>query len=111
MARYAIVRDGKVIGIAEWDPVALPGWQPATGAAILAGEPVQADWNYDGAVFTAPTPAQTAARDDAVKSLQVDALDLVALRALFNHENRIRALESRPAVTAAQFRTAIKALL
>lgn len=42
---------------------------------------------------------------------EVDRIDLIILRVLFNHENRVRVLEGKQAVTMAQFRTAIKALL
>lgn len=38
------------------------------------------------------------------------AVQIVA-KALFNHENRLRALEGRQSVTAAQFRTALKGLM
>lgn len=37
--------------------------------------------------------------------------DAITLQISFNHENRIRALESKVPITIAQFRTAIKALL
>lgn len=45
------------------------------------------------------------------KDLKVSQIDIVALRGLFNHENRIRALEGKAAVTVAQFTNAVKALL
>lgn len=48
---------------------------------------------------------------DALKGATVDAMDMLAFKVLFNHENRIRALENKPAVTAAQFKTALKALI
>jgi hypothetical protein len=48
---------------------------------------------------------------DAVKGATVDALDILQLKIAFNHENRIRALEGKPAASAAQFKTALKALL
>lgn len=54
---------------------------------------------------------KTADELDADKSATVDAIDMLAFKVLFNHENRIRALESKQAVTAAQFKTALKALL
>lgn len=41
----------------------------------------------------------------------VDNWDLVSLRILFNHENRIRTLESRPAVTLAQFKAFVRSQL
>lgn len=37
-------------------------------------------------------------------------MELVA-KVLFNHENRIRVLESKPTITAAQFANALKAML
>lgn len=57
-----------------------------------------------------PVPAG-AVESDSAKTLQVSALNMVELKALFNHENRIRALESKAPITAAQFVTALKALL
>lgn len=48
---------------------------------------------------------------DAQKTQLISAIDKVAFQVLFNHENRIRALASQSPVTAAQFITAIKALL
>lgn len=55
--------------------------------------------------------AMTSDELDALKGATVDAMDMLAFKVLFNHENRIRALESKQAVTAAQFKTALKALL
>jgi hypothetical protein len=40
----------------------------------------------------------------------VDSMDVVEFKVLFNHENRIRALEGKVAVTAAQFKTGIRNL-
>jgi hypothetical protein len=55
--------------------------------------------------------AKTAAELDADKDGTVNALDMLAFKVLFNHENRVRALESKAAITAAQFKTALKAML
>ena len=55
--------------------------------------------------------AKTAAELDSDKDNQVNAFNSVAFKIAFNHENRIRALEAKPAITAAQFKAAIKALL
>lgn len=41
----------------------------------------------------------------------IDAWDVVSFKISFNHENRIRALEGKSAITAAQFKTAVKGLL
>lgn len=38
-------------------------------------------------------------------------VDVVLITVAFNHENRIRALESKAPVTLAQFKSAVKALL
>ena len=64
-------------------------------------------------VFTvrAKTAQEIAAEQDAIKEGALDKFDLVALKIAFNHENRIRVLEARPQVTAAQCRAALKALL
>lgn len=49
---------------------------------------------------------------DGYKDSQATKLtiDIVA-KVLFNHENRIRALEAKASVTAPQFKTALKALM
>lgn len=41
----------------------------------------------------------------------LDSWDRVSLQIAFNHENRIRVLESKPPVTLTQFKNAVKALL
>ena len=38
----------------------------------------------------------------------IDSWDLVSLKIAFNHENRIRALEGKPAAILAQFKAAIR---
>jgi uncharacterized protein Yka (UPF0111/DUF47 family) len=40
----------------------------------------------------------------------IDRMDETILRAIFNHENRIRALEAKPAINRAQFLAGLKAL-
>lgn len=53
--------------------------------------------------------------DDAVltayKSALLSRVDSVLFKVLFNHENRIRALSSQPAISAQQFIAAMRALL
>lgn len=41
----------------------------------------------------------------------VDSWDLLSLRLAFNHENRIRAIEGKAAITVAQFKTALRTIL
>jgi hypothetical protein len=48
---------------------------------------------------------------DGYKLETVDRVDVMQFKILFNHENRIRALEGRGAVTAQQFKSAVAALL
>lgn len=58
--------------------------------------------------------------DPAVQSMVLSARDEIRFqnlvvkgieKVLFNHENRIRVLEGKAAVSAGQFRTAVKAVL
>jgi hypothetical protein len=54
------------------------------------------------------TAGEIAAREEAAFQKE---LVLGILKALFNHENRIRALEGKTAVTIDQFRIAVKTIL
>jgi len=54
---------------------------------------------------------KTAQELDDDKQTKVDNLDMVALRILFNHENRLRTLEGQGQVTLNQFKNAVKALI
>lgn len=67
-------------------------------------------WNLPG---SPPTDAEIAA---AMAGPRSDAdvtgpINQAVLKVLFSHENRIRALEAKPAITPAQFIAAIKTLL
>jgi hypothetical protein len=53
----------------------------------------------------------TAEAQDIRREKQLSRLDEATLRVLLNHENRLRALEGRQAVTATQLKSAAKALL
>lgn len=53
----------------------------------------------------------TAEEIDGRKEAQISRLQDVFLEVVTNHENRIRALESRPAVTRAQVRNFLKGLI
>lgn len=41
----------------------------------------------------------------------LDTWDMISLKIAFNHENRIRVLEGKAAITLAQFKTAVRSLL
>jgi hypothetical protein len=93
----------------EWLPVEVtdPACDPAT--QVKSG-PVETVGN-EGVTRVWTVREMTAAEIDAAKDAAVAGFDAVALRVLMNHENRIRALEGKQAITAPQFRTALKALL
>jgi hypothetical protein len=56
-------------------------------------------------------PVASGVLDSYTAKLSDDVITAMTFKILFNHENRIRLLESRPAVTVQQFRAAIKALM
>jgi hypothetical protein len=55
--------------------------------------------------------SKTAQEIDADKDGAINAMDMLAFKVLFGHENRVRVLESKAAITAAQFKAALKAML
>lgn len=98
---------------------AIGGYLPADDAGYLA-------WLAGGGVATrilnedelaevlanASVRPANAAILDKYKGSQADNLTMkLVAKVLFNHENRVRALEGRAAVTANQFRNALKDML
>lgn len=55
-ARYAIVHDGVVWSVTEWDAAAAPNWAPPFGEAIACDASVASGDLYDGQSFTRPAP-------------------------------------------------------
>ncbi len=55
-------------------------------------------------------PASAHVSDEANDG-RISQLDIVSFKVLFNHENRIRVLESKQPITVAQFKAGIRALL
>lgn len=53
-ARYAIVHDGKVWSVTEWDAEQAPNWLPPVGQAVACGDSVATGDLYDGSEFTRP---------------------------------------------------------
>lgn len=53
------------------------------------------------------TPAEL----DTHKEIKLDAIDALQFKIMFDMENRVRALESKAPITAAQYRAALKARL
>ncbi len=101
-------------------------YSSATGDYVLPADPTYIAWRAApdnrptrilneaelGAVLAAARLRPIAAGVlDGYLDQQVNALDLVQFRILFNLENRTRVLESRPQVTPAQYRAGIRAVL
>lgn len=88
-------------------PAERPAFDPATqvleGPVLMVAETAVTE-SYS-------VRAKTAGELDANREAALDRLDLALFKIAFNHENRLRALEGKAAITALQFRTAIKALL
>ena len=122
-APYALVVEGSILewrdfadtppdlarkGVA-WLPVEItdPPFDPAT--QVRSGPVTTVEADRVSRVWT--VRAKTAAEIDADKTLQIDGLDVAVFRALCNHENRIRALETKAAMTIAQCKTAFKSLI
>ncbi len=80
------------------------GSGPRLQEGSMANPPSQAEVN-------ALTTAQLDAAQADKAADKVDSMDVIIGKVLFNHENRIRALEGRAPITAQQFRTAIRALM
>jgi hypothetical protein len=53
--------------------------------------------------------AKTSAELAADKDARISQIDALQLAVMFDHENRVRALEGKAALSAAQFRAALKA--
>lgn len=79
-----------------------PETQVVEGPTRTVGADVTESW-----VVRDKTAQELAAGKDTILS----RVDVAALAVLLNHENRVRALEGKVAITAAQFRTALKAML
>lgn len=58
-----------------------------------------------------PSEAELAALPDLPPADPLSAWDAITLKIAFNHENRVRALEGKSAVTVSKFKTAVRGLL
>lgn len=93
----------------------------ATIADALSSLRPGAEWHVkDGELIwldqvqTRPTDQELQAEVTRLAAIPPDTIgkwDLVSLQIAFNHENRIRALESKASITLAQFKTAVRNLL
>ena len=128
MTKYAHIKDGAVYRIFDLtdDEIAAI---PAHKAAYLLPYVTVARPAYDAATHHPPVRlpdeiqptlvtqawaapvAKTTEGLDAEKDATINRFDTLAFKVLFNHENRIRTLAGQAQVTAAQFKSALKAML
>jgi hypothetical protein len=94
----------------RWLPVIDTKPDYDSGTQVREGPVVTVNANDVTRVWT--VRAKTAEELDAMKDESTnDAAVSVIGKVLFNHENRIRALNSQAPITAAQFKAAVKALI
>lgn len=123
MAEFALVGPGDVISASasnvdpsvktragwRWLPVEVTDVTYDPAAEVREGPVVTVLSSKVTRVWT--RRAKTAAELDADKDVALNGTDMILFKILFGHENRIRALEGKAAITAAQFRAAVKASL
>src|SRR6266404_2150499 len=102
---YAVIdMNGVIVNRIVLDDV--NAWSPGVGYTIQQEPPTgyAIGGTFINGVYTGPisTPIVPATFDP------IDTWDLVSLKIAFNHENRFRALEGKPAITVTQFKTAIR---
>lgn len=84
------------------------------GLDVLIANAVGVGYSAANVTAKVVTNAQYQALLAAVAPPVLDAIDqwdMVSLRIAFNHENRIRALEGKTAITVAQFKAALRVLI
>src|SRR6266446_8556951 len=100
MVNYAISdKNGSIINRIVLDD--LNSWNLPDGYLLHQeiGTPYEIGGKFIGDVYTPPA---TNIANPPPKVDPIDSWDLVSLKIAFNHENRIRVLEGKPAVTIAQ---------
>lgn len=93
----------------RWLPVVItkPAFDPTT--QVQTGPVITVEASRVTAVWTVRN--KTAQELDDEKTERVNAVDFLTFEVAFDHENRIRALEAKAAITRAQFKAALKARL
>jgi hypothetical protein len=97
--KFALVEGQRICEFAAGSEACFPVAQPLQWVKV-ADATTTADTYVGGAVAPYAPPA----------ALAIDQGDILTLKVAFNQENRIRALEGKPALTAAQFKAAVRAL-
>ena len=121
--RYALVDDKGTInrfaadidpGVATRHPWRWLPVQEETPPAVSESQAIDASTYavVAGRVVKTYTVRDKSAKElEEEKDMQVAGLGAVVLRVLWNHENRVRALEGLQPVTPQQFRSTLKALI
>lgn len=90
------------VGLVKRIPFTLPNGQQTVGAPTY-------DATGQETYATEPIPPPSAAENDANKEAELtNSVETLAFKVLFDHENRVRALEGKAPINAATFRTALK---
>jgi len=125
MTRFAIYRDGVFVEEKEFaeNPV-LPNKpqlkfytvekvDPAYDSTtqVRSGPVVEEDHGLEIRRNVWTVRDKTAGELDDDAEAKIDRVDALTFKVMFNHENRVRALESKAPITANQFRAALKAML
>ncbi len=125
MAEYALLISGVFSGrtvVADVQPPGIPHksvtWLPFVRSAAPVFDPVTqvllgptVTVLADSVVSAYAVRQKTQAELDADKQAYVDSVDMLVFKVLFNHENRIRELESKAAITSQQFKTALLGMI
>lgn len=76
--------------------------------AVVEGPTIEEDHKLQIRRYVYTARNKTVEELATEKDAHIDGIDAAVLKLLMNHENRIRTLEGKQAVSAAQFRTAVK---
>lgn len=95
-ARYAIVRDGVVWSVTEWDVEKAPNWKPPFGEAVPCGDQVAAGDIYDGEfsrpVLSAPVPDTVTMAQCRLALLEAGLLEAVDAAVAASKDQRLKIL-------------------
>jgi len=122
MPNYALIKAGvfQEVRVYDTQPPDIPHKQVVWLPFVVVTPPSDpATQVVDYQIVISPTQVTrqgtvrnlTAQELDAIAYAKVDDLAKVAFEAIFNHENRIRALESKGPITKQQLRDALRAFL
>lgn len=124
MADFALLIDGSFVKVYTSDvkPPDIPHkqvvWLPFVNSAapvfapatqVLLGPTITIHADHVSSDYSVRQKTQVEL--DADKQVYVDNVDMLVFKVLFNHENRIRTLESKAAITVQQFKTALLGML